>query len=93
MSSLAPQLSAEIAKVILPAGTRSRSEIVGNANGVAGVEVMLQQLLRIRAELGGPDKARQEREATVREFHSAPITYNGYGVGRSAPAMSIYIIA
>lgn len=93
MASLGPQLSAEIAKIVLPRGTQSRSEIVGNANGVAGVEVMLQQLLRIRAEIGGPDQAEAERNATVREFHSAPITYDGYGISRSAPAMSIYIIA
>lgn len=93
MQSLAPKLSAQIAKIVLPPGIQSRSEIVGNANGVSGVEVMMQQLLRIRAELGGPDKAEAERNANVREFHSAPITYNGYGVSRTAPVMSVYIIA
>lgn len=94
MPSLAPQLSAQAAtiapKSLLP---QSRSELVGQMNGVAGVEVMLQELLRIRAEIGGPDKAKAEREAVVREFHGAPVTYNGYGVARTAPAMSIYIIA
>jgi len=93
MPSIAPQLSAQAAKLIMPGGTQSRSELVGQINGVAGAEVMLQELLRIRAELGGPDKARAEREAPVREFHSAPITYNGYGISRQPPSMSIYIIA
>ncbi|MCW0236500.1 MAG: hypothetical protein OJJ21_23085 [Ferrovibrio sp.] len=93
MPSLAPQLSATAAKLILPAGLQSRSELVGSINGVAGAEIMLQELLRIRAELGGPEKARAEQEATVREFHEAPITYNGYGIARQPPSMSVYIIA
>jgi hypothetical protein len=93
MPSVAPQLSSEVAKLILPGGTQSRSELVGKTNGVAGAEVMLQELLRIRAELGGPEKARAEQEATVREFHEAPITYNGFAIARQPPAMSVYIIA
>jgi hypothetical protein len=93
MPSIAPQLSAQAARIVLPGGTQSRSELVGNVNGVAGVEVMMQELLRIRAELGGPEKAKAEREATVREFHGAPITYNGYGVSRQPPSMSVYILA
>jgi hypothetical protein len=94
MDSLAPQLSAQAAAIKLkPLAAQSRSELVGQINGVAGVEVMLQQLLRIRAEIGGPEKAKAEREAPVREFHAAPITYDGYGVARTAPAMSVYIIA
>jgi hypothetical protein len=93
MPSLAPQLSAQAAKIVLPSGLQSRSELVGNLNGVAGVEVMLQELLRIRAALGGPEKAKAEREATVREFHEAPITYDGYAIARQPPSMSIYILA
>jgi hypothetical protein len=94
MQSLAPQLSAQAATISMkPLAAQSRSELVGQINGVAGVEVMLQELLRIRAELGGPEKAKAEREAVVREFHGAPITYNGYGVARTPPAMSVYIIA
>ena len=68
MPSLAPQLSAQAATIapkwLLP---QSRSELVGQMNGVAGVEVMLQELLRIRAEIGGPDKAKAERERKLAE--------------------------
>lgn len=94
MQSLAPQRSAQAATIALkPLAAMSRSELVGQINGVAGVETMLQVLLRVRAEIGGPEKAKAEREAVVREFHAAPITYDGYGVARTPPAMSVYIIA
>ncbi|WP_341702413.1 hypothetical protein [Ferrovibrio sp.] len=71
---------------------QSRAEIV-SAGQPSGVETMLQQLLVIRGELGGPDKARAEREAPLREFHGAPITYDGFAVARRPPTMSVYLLA
>lgn len=54
---------------------------------------MLQKLLQIRGEIGGPDKAKAEREAPVRQFHGAPITYDGFGSARRPPAESVFLIA
>ena len=71
---------------------QSRAEIITQGSP-AGVEVMLQKLLEIRGEIGGPDKARAEREAPVREFHGAPVTYNGFSTPRRPPAESIRLVA
>lgn len=62
-------------------------------NAPAGVEVMLQKLLEVRGVIGGPDKARAEREAPVREFHGAPVTYDGFSPSRRAPTFSVYLVA
>lgn len=59
----------------------------------AGVEVMLQKLLEVRGEIGGPDKARAEREAPVREFHGAPVTYGGFSPSRRAPTEIVRLLA
>ncbi len=98
MSSVAdiiPPLPVEIAKIVV--GTngqpRSRSEVVTDG-ALSGAEIMLQKLLEIRGEIGGPEKAKAEREATVREFHGAPITYDGFGKAvRRPPPDTIYLIA
>lgn len=91
------KLPAQSMTPTLPTGgqPRSRAEIVANASGsLPGVEIMLQRLLEIQGEIGGPDKAKAEREASVREFHSAPITYDGFGnASRKPPPMMIYAIA
>src|SRR5690606_1131529 len=59
----------------------------------AGVEVMLQKLLEARGVTGGPDKAKAEREAPVREFHGAPVTYEGFSPSRRPPPSIIYLLA
>lgn len=59
----------------------------------AGVEVMFQKLLEVRGAIGGPDKARAEREAPVREFHGAPVTYDGFSPSRRAPTEVIRLLA
>lgn len=71
---------------------QSRLELISQGNP-AGAEVMLQKLLEIRGDIGGPDTARARREATVREFYGAPITYDGFSVPRRAPAESVRLVA
>lgn len=71
---------------------KSRAEIM-SAGQLPGAEVMLQKLLEVRGEIGGPDKAKAEREAPVRQFHGAPITYDGFGkTQRRPPAESINLV-
>lgn len=89
-----PPLPVERAKPAMGTGPtpRSRLEIIAQ-DAPAGVEIMLQKLLQIRGEIGGPDKAKAEREAPVRQFHGAPITYDGFGSARRPPAESVFLIA
>lgn len=94
ITAILPSLPVERATTVLGKGPvpRSRIEII-TEGALPGAEVMLQMLLEIRGEIGGPDKAKAEREAPVREFHAAPITYNGYGIARRPPTESVYLIA
>lgn len=71
---------------------QSRAELV-SAGQPSGVETMLQKLLEVRGEIGGPDQAKAEREAPLREFHGAPITYDGFAQTRMAPVMTVYLLA
>jgi len=92
-----PELPVKSVGITLATGGRpmARAEVFANAaGGMPGAEIMLQKLLEIRGEIGGPDKANAEREASVREFHGAPITYDGFGnASRKPPVMMIYAIA
>ncbi len=92
-----PKLAVQQSRISIggPGNIKSLAEVISSATGsLPGAEAMFQKLLEIRAELGGPDQARAEREATVREFHSPPITYNGFGqTSRKSPAMTAFILA
>lgn len=92
-----PKLAVQQSKTALGGASnlRSLAEVISTATGsLPGAEAMFQKLLEIRAELGGPDKAKAEREAAVREFHPAPLTYNGFGTtSRRPPSMTVYILA
>lgn len=81
---------------VLPKGMpKDRGEIVSDAlGGLPGVEIMLQKLLEIRGEMGGADKMIAERNASVREFHGAPITYDGFGnATRRPPSSTVFLVA
>jgi hypothetical protein len=95
--SIIPQLPAQSIGLTLATGgqPKSRAEIVSGATGsLPGVEIMLQKLLQVRGEIGGPEKAKAEREAPVREFHGAPITYDGFGnSSRQPPPMMVFAVA
>lgn len=97
VTDIIPHLPSRSMTPTLPTGgqPRSRAEIVANASGsLPGAEIMLQRLLEVRGELGGPEKAKAERESPVREFHSPPVTYDGFGnASRKPPTMMIYAIA
>lgn len=97
VQDIIPKLPAQSIGLTLATGgqPKSRAEIVSGASGaLPGVEIMLQRLLEVRGELGGPDKAKAERESPAREFHAAPITYDGFGnASRKPPPMMIYAIA
>jgi hypothetical protein len=97
VQDIIPRLAVQSAGVVIATGMqpKSRAEIVAAAlGGLPGAEIMFQRLLEIRAELGGPDQARAEREAPVREFHSPPVTYDGFGKAqRRPPAQTTYILA
>lgn len=71
---------------------QSLAEVV-SAGQPAGAETMMQQLLKIRGEIGGPDKARAEQEASLHEFHAPPITEGGFSPPRMAPARTIDLLA
>lgn len=90
-----PQLPIQRATMAAGGGVgpvpRSRIELI-TQGAPAGIEVMLQKLLEVRGVIGGPDKARAEREAPVREFHGAPVTYDGFATPRRPPAESIRLI-
>lgn len=92
-----PRLAVESATLVMATGMqpKSRAEMVSSAmGGLPGAETMFQKLLEIRAELGGPDQARAERDAPLREFHSPPVTYDGFGSAqRKPPAQTTYILA
>ncbi len=95
ITDILPPLPVDKGTVTLSTGgqPRSRAEIVSEGQ-LPGAETMLQKLLEVRGEIGGPDKAKAEREAPVREFHGAPITYDGFAkVQRRPPAESIFLIA
>lgn len=94
VTDIIPPLPIERGTVTLSTGgmPKSRAEIVSEGQ-MPGVETLLQKLLEVRGEIGGPDKAKAEREAPVREFHGAPITYDGFAnVQRRPPAQSILLI-
>ena len=94
VTAIYPKLMTERGKLSYGVGPspQSLAEIV-SAGMPSGVETMIQQLLKIRGEIGGPDKARAEQEARLREFHNPPITEGGFMPARTAPARSIDLIA
>lgn len=97
VTDIIPLLTAQAVGPVLPKGStpRDRAEVVSQHNGgMPGVEVMLQKLLEIRGEMGGPDKMIAERNAPVREFHSPPVTYDGFAnTPRRPPSSSIFLVA
>ena len=95
ITAIIPSLPIERASMTLSTGgmPKSRAEIVSEGQ-LPGAETMLQKLLEVRGEIGGPDKAKAEREAPVREFHGAPITYDGFANAQlRPPAESIFLVA
>lgn len=94
LTAIYPELPVQRGKITFGIGPvpQSRAEIV-SAGSLAGAETMLQKLLEIRGDIGGPDTARARREAPVREFVNAPITYDGFGAPRRPPPESIYLVA
>lgn len=94
VTAIIPKLPIERVAVSFGIGPvpQSRVEII-TEGALPGVETMLQVLLEIRGEIGGPDKAKAEREAPVRQFHNAPITYDGLATVRRPPTESVFLVA
>lgn len=93
VTALIPKLTVERVQIsygIEPV-PRSRVEIITEGN-LPGAETMLQVLLEIRGMIGGPEKAKAEREAKLREFHNAPITYDGLATVRRPPTESVWLV-
>lgn len=94
--AIIPQLPVQRATLTAGGGVgpvpQSRIEAITQGSP-AGVEVMLQKLLEIRGDIGGPDTARARREASVPEFYGAPITYDGFSMPRRPPTESVRLVA
>ena len=93
ITAIYPVLPAQRAGLSYGVGTspQSLAEVVSSGQP-SGVETMMQQLLRVRGEIGGPDKARAEQEAPLREFHPPPVTEGGFSPPRMAPARVIDLL-
>ncbi len=86
VTDILPPLPVERATMVIGTGGKPQSRIEAITNGqLPGAEIMLQKLLEVRGEIGGPDKAKAEREAAVRQFHAAPVTYDGFGKAQRRP--------
>lgn len=94
VTAIYPKLPTQMASLSYGVGVRPQSlaEVVSSGQP-AGAETMMQQLLKIRGAIGGPDQARAEQEASLREFHPPPITEGGFSPARTPPAESINLIA
>jgi hypothetical protein len=94
VTAIYPKLPSAMGRLSYGVGPNPQSlaEVV-SAGQPAGAETMLQQLLMIRGQVGGPEKAEAERQAPVREFHGAPIIEGGFSPQRTAPAHIIDLLA
>lgn len=94
VTAIYPKLMTERAKLSYGVGPNPQSlaEVV-SAGQPSGIGTMIQKLLQVRGEIGGPDKARAEQQDRVPEFHNAPITYDGFAQPRLPPTQTINLIA